>query len=134
MNTLDTLERRALDLARAGAWLECRYNGIGGCAALCNVVIVAGKGRAVVLFSERIDNPGTSVTNWFEKLATGVYRQHLRDFPPNAVRWLEHYPAEARSAAVETLDRVEMAWDGQVFGPPTWKYVEVRDPDALAHA
>lgn len=133
MKDLDTLETRALQLARAGAWLECRYNGIGGCAAVCNVVIVTGKGRAVVLFSERADNPGTSITNWYDKLATGVYKQHLAHFAPASIGWLEHYPAESHAPAPESLDRVVMRWDGQLFGPPAWKYVEIRDLDVLEH-
>lgn len=124
MNELDLLEQSALEKARSGAALVCRFVGLGGCEGICDFVVAVDGGRAVVLLSERADNRGTSITNWFENLATGIYRQHLSWLPPDSVKWLERYPAEARIGAKETLDRVHLEWDGEVFKRPRWLHVD----------
>lgn len=122
MTPLDASEQHALDLARSGEAMLCHYAGTGGCDCVCDVVIVpAPRGGRIVLFSERADNHGTSITNWFEELATQIYREHLRDTAPAAIRWMERYPA--RPGVEETLDRVVLMWDGCVFNHPVWQYV-----------
>lgn len=124
MNALDDSELRALNVARSGNGMSCRYAGIGGCESTCDVVIVPAPRGAVVIFSERADNRGTSITNWFENLATQIYREHLRHLGPASIRWFERYPA--RGDVAETLDRVLLTWDGAVFKTPHWQYVAAR--------
>jgi len=121
MNALDDAELRALNMARSGNGLSCRYAGIGGCEATCDVVIVPAPRGAVVIFSERVDNRGTSITNWFENLATQTYREHLRHLAPGSIRWFERYPS--RGDVAETLDRVLLTWDGAVFKAPHWQCI-----------
>lgn len=69
------------------------YAGISGCQSVCRLEIWAARGIApVVLVTERLDNDGTSVTNWAEHLAEQVCRDYELD--PAKMWWLECYERE----------------------------------------
>ena len=128
---LDTFELEAIETARQGRAALCNYVGMGGCACVCDLVIVPAVTGAVVLLSERADNCGTSITKWYEKLATEIVRLQVGDLRAETIRWMERYPADQRVGAHETIDRVILQWDGQVFSSPKWEYVA---PPAEAYA
>lgn len=49
-------------------------------------------GRVVVIATELADNPGISVTNWAEHLATQVCQR--LDLDARKLVWIEHYPTD----------------------------------------
>lgn len=73
------------------------YAGLHGRPARCGLEIIElSDGRTVVIATELSDNPGVSVTNFAEELATIVCRMFLID--PRKMIWIEHYPADPCSA------------------------------------
>jgi hypothetical protein len=69
-----------------------RFPGLYGCVAWCDLERVElTDGRVVVIVSEREDNPGVSVTNFAEELATILC--HRYSIEPKRLVWIEHYPA-----------------------------------------
>jgi hypothetical protein len=90
--------------------------------------------RYLVIFSEvRSDegpgvvNPGTSITNSIEYIATLTFREwpELYFERPQDIVWVEHYSSESRDPGEqETFDLVILTWDDQKkqFYHPTWKH------------
>src|SRR4051794_20817669 len=69
------------------------YAGLHGRPARCGLEIVElPNGRTVVIATELSDNPGVSITNFAEKLASLVCK--MFDIDPTTLVWIEHYPAE----------------------------------------
>jgi hypothetical protein len=71
------------------------------------------------VFTEMPDNPGTSVTNFIERLATMVYYDRLAGLEPQRLHVLERYPSDERHD--ERVDFVNLRWDGQRFIAPKWR-------------
>ncbi len=108
------------------------YRGYHGCPSFCRLRVFepeAGKeekqGLApVALFTEREDNPGTSITNRIEHLATEVYK--LLERPEAGLTVIEHYEDRAfvgkRPMFKEEFDKVTLTWTRhQGFIDPRWK-------------
>jgi hypothetical protein len=79
------------------------------------------------MVTEHADNPGTSITNAIESVATRVWEEHLRDdYPglkPSEIRWIEHYQANSVSAE----QWLEVKFDGSKKNPfenPDWSLLE----------
>ena len=69
------------------------FTGPFGRSARCGLErIDLADGRVVIIGTELPDNPGISVTNWAEELATQVCAKFTID--PDRLVWIEHYPAE----------------------------------------
>jgi len=99
-----------------------------GIEARCEVAI-RRSGRlqhsgAVVMLTELPGNPGMSVTNAFEYIATQVLRQNR--LHPGRVIWIEHYPERGRDLP-ETFDLVTLEWseepDGWTASHPDWQRI-----------
>jgi hypothetical protein len=80
-----------------------RYKGYHGCKSYCNLRIFLPKHPAplYIVFTELESNPGTSVTNRIEHLATCVWRKipqwnaskRMVHMPIDKLPiWIEHYP------------------------------------------
>lgn len=73
------------------------YPGYHGCPSLCRLRIYEPENTAaspwVVIASELPDNPGTSVTNACERIATEVW--HKLERPDSGMVFVEHYPDRA---------------------------------------
>jgi hypothetical protein len=69
-----------------------RYAGYHGCPSVCRMRVWQPDPPrpVIVLFTELEENPGTSVTNRVEVLATLVYGWLER--PEREPIWVEHYP------------------------------------------
>jgi hypothetical protein len=85
-----------------------------------------------VTLTELPDNPGTSVTNCVEEIATQVYHTFLKGTPIENIRWIEHYPP--RGEWEETFDEVAFDWDGETFSNPRWRRLQEGVEDWIAHA
>ena len=68
------------------------YRGFHGCDSWCDIEVVrVSDACTVVIVTEVDDNPGTSVTNMAEELATEVCKTFR--ISPHKLVWYEHYPA-----------------------------------------
>lgn len=98
------------------------FKGYHGCPSKCGLNIYEREDRAIVLLTERPDNPGTSVTNSIEELATRIYNERFPGCPVENIRFIEHYPADVIHPE-PTFDLVEMDWSGNAFRNPRWKRI-----------
>ena len=67
------------------------YKGYWNITGKCGVSIIKKDGFATVMLTELPDNPGTSVTNFVEDLATMIYNSKLFGMPIEDITWIEHY-------------------------------------------
>jgi len=91
----------------------------------CDLEILKGK-KATVIVTEIADNPGTSVTNAFESIATQVYQQFLYEYSIHDITWIEHYNQDSYEPAgddPETFDQVSLSWNPKTrkFHTPQWR-------------
>lgn len=77
-------------------------------------------GTFLVIMSELEDNPGTSITNASESLATQIYYSFLAGVPPEQIEWMERYPAQKRRKT--SYDWVSFEWNGKEFRNPKWRH------------
>lgn len=91
------------------------YLGYGKCASHCYIRINGNK----VICTEAPDNPGTSITNLAEGIATLVCRD--RGIPFHKLIWIEHY-IDRGIEPQETFDFVTFTIDGDRLVHPQWKY------------
>jgi len=90
-----------------------------GVRARCRIRIYRAH-AAVVVITELPDNPGTSVTNAIEYIATCVMHDYKLD--PRTTTWVEHYPGQADRP--ETWDVVTFEWIGNAVicaTTPRWR-------------
>ena len=111
------------------------YEGIGRCKCQCGIDKYEKDGKITIVLTELPKNTGTSVTNWYERLATDLYTRWLkRDYKVNDITWIEHYPPEERTKESEgheeTWDLVLLSWNGYKFKNPSWNHIETDDLSA----
>lgn len=91
------------------------YYGIGNCECRCDIEIYG----ALVIVTELKDNPGTSITNWAEHLATKICRDNNIDM--KSLVWVEHYPEEDYDLV--TFEIENEAVNKKVFKSPKWQHI-----------
>jgi len=79
------------------------YHGMMAFRSVCRIrVSQLESGMTVVIATELPDNPGTSITNWAEFLASEMRRRFVP--PGGALAWIEHDPERpGRCAAARTV-------------------------------
>lgn len=93
---------------------------------LCGVSIFqASSDIAVVVFTEFQQNPGTSVTNAVDVIASRVRRAFISSVSPENIIWVERYEAADRAQDLqsETFDLVGLSWTGNEYAAPHWRPV-----------
>ena len=106
--------------------------------AKCDLEIIRGGTTTLVICTELNDNPGTSITNFAEGLATLVCQADATIDPRHLI-WIEHYPERM---AGRWQDPFPETWDvvtfqertGRVFRGPHWRRVSVGAMAALRRA
>ncbi len=121
----------------------CTYKGFHGCDSKCRVEIWtdARELKAAVVLTELVDNPGTSVTNYVEELATLVLPlvETLCECPPQSIIWIEHYEKVPQRTAErwhhylldESWGVVSLRWTGTRYESPTWKPSDLQEIERL---
>jgi hypothetical protein len=105
--------------------------------AVCHVSVYQHRHGAVVVMTEPRDNPGVSVTNAVESIATTV--AIARRLDPATTVWVEHYPdrhppgMEHDATFDESYDLVTFTWDNCPPSPAGpgydgWKNPVARNP------
>jgi len=87
-----------------------------------------------VICTELDDNPGTSVTNAVEIIASRVASSLALD--PAKLVWIEHYPPGRLHGKTDDWDLVSFGailHDGvnTIFGQPSWRPMQREDWDCL---
>ena len=106
-----------------------------GPVARCDIAIYEHPHGTVVVMTEPPDNPGMSITNAVEAVATQVVAREGLDLTRTI--WLEHYPDRhppgmARDRMFdESYDLVRFIWAGPVARSPVWKRLDEDVVDAL---
>ena len=129
----DTITRNNVDTVH-------HYHAWTGNDARCRLRLFWRKATAVAIVTELPDNPGMSVTNYAENLATEIAQRY--GIEPGRLVWIEHYPQ--RDPAVyndpeldaETYDLATFVWDCQSreYSDPDWIRIDRATAEALAGA
>jgi len=106
------------------------YKGFWNCDSCCDIEVHRrGDGKYVFVATELPDNPGTSVTNFAEHLATAMRGQYA--LKPEDVIWIEHYPG-AKDRRKEDFDLVRfLSMEGDSFRGPVWTRISEQSVDEL---
>jgi len=98
------------------------FKGAWDVPSFCGLKIISKKDKTIVVLTELYDsNPGSSVTSWIDKLATGLIREY--EIEPEKLILIEHNPDRKSSLEFinETFDLVTFEWNGEKFVSPSWK-------------
>jgi hypothetical protein len=106
------------------------YRGYHGCQSCCRIRIYrpAGKPPVIIATEAAGQNPGTSITNLAEQIATDVTRIYRLAQEPFV--WIEHYDDRSDPIALkygirrtkgESFDRVEFRQRGSELFEPHWR-------------
>ena len=104
--------------------LMYEFKGFHGCQSRCEYEVHALEdGGSLLVLTEIEDNPGTSVTNMAEHLATDICRKE--NISPQGLVVVEHYPARGTWVA-ETFDLVtfDFDWRQGRFTNPRWQRLD----------
>lgn len=116
-----------------------RFRGFHGCQSWCSLEIQRlNDERTLVVATELMDNPGTSVTNFCEHLAYWVCLDFAID--PSRFVWIEYYgypcpinPKRLRTYDLVTFDILPPGHDA-VFVNPRWRPMSDADWHSLGLA
>jgi hypothetical protein len=110
--------------------MRYNYKGFWNCDSCCNIEVHRrSDGKYVFVATELADNPGTSVTNFAEHLATAMRSRY--GLKPEDVIWIEHYP-EAQNRRKEDFDLVRfLGTEGDSFRSPVWTRITEQAADEL---
>jgi hypothetical protein len=98
--------------------------------ANCFLRILQDRTTSIVIATELATNPGMSITNAAEVLASKVIKQfHLN---PKTTRFIEHYgkasyDSEEGRKRADTFDEVTFLWTGTVAMQPKWKPLDAKE-------
>ena len=101
---------------------------------VCQVRILQGESGTTVIATEIDINPGASVTNAVEAIAT----QAVKDFSldPHRTRFIEHYAQESYEERnrnePETYDEVSFTWQDSTATNPQWRRLQSEEIADLA--
>ncbi len=102
------------------------YRGYHGCRSKCRLRLFQASepgGPPVALATELEDNPGTSITNRIEHIASLAFQ--LLERPPAGFLLIEHYQDRAliggRPRLKEHFDQVLLTRSGPSFTDPHWR-------------
>lgn len=103
------------------------FKSVNGSPAKCGVTFSQTDGRVTVTVTELRDNPGCSVTNQFEEIATWIFQQCLSDNDPATISWVEHYEevsqTERFNGKRQTWDAVALQFGDNCFYSPKWTFI-----------
>lgn len=106
------------------------FKGLGNAASRCGIMLFWNGQDACIVFIELDKNPGTSVTNASEQLATLVHSLFKLNMPPHT-KYFELCEHEAKAGTLQRVDEITYTWglskSGLVFGSPQWKPLGIAD-------
>lgn len=111
--------------------LPFRYWGFRNTPSHCRIRVFEPNGQPlVVLATELPDNPGTSITNFAEQLATQI--GELLAAPLETLVWIEHYPERgAKPHERESFALVSFTRTALGLSTPRWRHLDRAEVAAL---
>ena len=106
-----------------GVDIELHYEGHDGVESVCDVLIEHGTSAILVTVTERVDNLGSSVTDYAEVIATQIAKTMPSASMP-AVRFVEYHRCEG-GTLTEAFDEVTFTWGGREASSPLWRHLGV---------
>ena len=103
----------------SGVEIVLHYEGYHGVKSVCDVLVEHGTDAILVTVTQCEDNPGTSITNRAEVIATEVARTMPSASMPD-VRFVEHYQARP-SLRGPVYDEVTFTWSDRQASRPQWR-------------
>jgi hypothetical protein len=106
-----------------------------GIEAKCQVRIYQTDAGATVLLTELADNPGMSITNASEEIASSLAARFALN--PIITTWIEHYPSTAwrdERRRDETFDEITYTWQGQTASAPQWRRLTIEEVERMTGA
>ena len=99
-------------------------------SAVCHLRILQNRSTSTVIATELATNPGMSITNAAEMLASKIIQQFRLN--PKRTRFIEHYGQESYDSEegrkrADTFDEVTFSWNGTVAMQPKWKPAEAKE-------
>ena len=105
-----------MELSYAGL---CSYRDGNSRLCRCDLHVYREGSVAVVVAHEREDNPGSSITNSYEYLATGVWKK--LDLSFDQTTWIEHYCSASYGFPIEErIEWVTLKRNGARLVSPQW--------------
>jgi hypothetical protein len=109
------------------------YGGPQSHSSYCWLRVYTAPDQAVVIATEVADNPGISITNAVESLATQVAQRFA--IPFDTLTWIEHYPERivngGRLTIPESFDQVTFMQGPTGFDRPEWRHLQQSQVEAL---
>lgn len=108
------------------------FKGAWDVPSFCGLKIIEKIDKTIVIITELYDsNPGSSVTSWIDKLATGFISEF--GIEPGKLILIVHNPDRKSSLEFlkETFDIVSFEWNGEKFTNASWKRITKKDVDNL---
>lgn len=100
--------------------------------SVCGIRICKKEDKTLIIATELYDkNPGSSVTEWSDKLTLSVCKDYNID--PEKVIFIEHTPDKKSKLNFnnETFFQVDFKFDGNKFVDPDWTELNREDVDKL---
>lgn len=95
------------------------YLARNGVKSICGVNSAVHSDTVVVVITDLPHNPGMSVTNAIEDIASMVKARYLADLPAEMIRWIEHTPP--RNGSDRAFDEVRFNFFGNGrYSHPVW--------------
>ena len=102
------------------------YEGLHGFRSHCGLGLLERDGYLLVILTELPKNPGTSVTNAVELIATQLRERdsRVRAYSTDKVFFVEHYLRDGKEP--DTWDYVKLTWDTlrNKYVSPAWRDLE----------
>lgn len=108
------------------------YKGLWDVPSRCGLKIVPRADADVVIATELYtNNPGTSVTEFCNRLATLIVKD--KGLMPDRLMFIVRTPDNQSKMSFwnEFFAHAIMAWDGEKFGKPQWQKMSKEEVDAL---
>ena len=93
------------------------FRGFGNCESKCRVYVTEIHGITHICFEELEDNPGTSVTNVSEQLATEILK--YLNLPAGKCKFFESYP-ETSYRRDRSFEEILYTWNNNTASSPSW--------------
>jgi hypothetical protein len=108
------------------------FKGTWDVPSRCGLKMVKKAATDIVIATELyLENPGTSVTEFSNKLATLIVQDY--DLDPTRCCFIVRTPENNSKLTFlnEFFSRAHMEWDGQKFSKPRWEPLSKEQVDAL---
>lgn len=99
---------------------EFIYNGVGDIDTNYELIVLPEiNGEIIVVITALGENSDISIANFYEKIATQVYYEHLQEIEINKIIWVEQI---IQQETKKSFFQVDLSWDEslQFFHSPQW--------------